>query len=305
MLLVEPAAGRAAGRGGALARHGPGVEAHPRRNLDRLRGARRRGGAGRGGGVLRGPVRPRRGRARPGARAGRPGSRFRPTSGELRSPPTGSATRRSSPASPGAWPRRPQASTSPRRCWPAWSRGASRVATVTLHVGPGTFLPVRTSRLEDHRMHAERYEVPEETCRAFDATRQRGGRVVAVGTTAVRTLESAFSPEGLTAGPGRTDIFIRPGHAFRAVDGMLTNFHLPRSTLLALVCAFGGTERVLPPTARRSRRGIVSSATATPWPALRLSRGGGGEVSFLQLRGRDGDPLRKKAVRRVASPLSG
>jgi S-adenosylmethionine:tRNA ribosyltransferase-isomerase len=125
------------------------------------------------------------------------------------------------------------------------SRGVV-LATVTLHVGPGTFLPVRTSRLEDHRMHAERYDVPEETCRAFDATRQRSGRVVAVGTTAVRTLESACSPEGLRPGPGRTDIFIRPGHAFRAVDGMLTNFHLPRSTLLALVCAFGGIGRVLP-----------------------------------------------------------
>jgi S-adenosylmethionine:tRNA ribosyltransferase-isomerase len=124
------------------------------------------------------------------------------------------------------------------------SRGVAR-ATVTLHVGPGTFLPVRTARLEDHRMHAERYEVPEETRRLFDATRQRGGRVVAVGTTAVRTLESAFSPGGLIAGPGRTDIFIRPGHEFRAVDGMLTNFHLPRSTLLALACALGGTERVL------------------------------------------------------------
>jgi S-adenosylmethionine:tRNA ribosyltransferase-isomerase len=125
------------------------------------------------------------------------------------------------------------------------SRGVV-LATVTLHIGPGTFLPVRTPRLEDHRMHAERYDVPEETCRAFDATRQRSGRVVAVGTTAVRTLESACSPEGLTPGPGRTDIFIRPGHAFRAVDGMLTNFHLPRSTLLALVCAFGGIGRVLP-----------------------------------------------------------
>jgi S-adenosylmethionine:tRNA ribosyltransferase-isomerase len=125
------------------------------------------------------------------------------------------------------------------------SQGVAR-ATVTLHVGPGTFLPVRTSRLEEHRMHAERYEVPEETSRAFDATRRRGGRVIAVGTTAVRTLESAITPEGLTAGPGRTAIFILPGHAFRAVDGLLTNFHLPRSTLLALVCAFGGTERVLP-----------------------------------------------------------
>lgn len=124
------------------------------------------------------------------------------------------------------------------------ARGIER-ATVTLHVGPGTFLPVRASRLEDHRMHAERYDVPQETARAFDAVRRRGGRVVAVGTTSVRTLESAVTPDGLRAGPGRTDIFIRPGHRFRAVDGLVTNFHLPRSTLLALVCAFGGKEPVL------------------------------------------------------------
>ncbi len=124
------------------------------------------------------------------------------------------------------------------------ARGVEQ-ATVTLHVGPGTFLPVRATRLEDHRMHAERYEVPEATSLAFDAARQRGGRVVAVGTTAVRTLESAFASGRLAAGPGRTDIFLLPGHAFRAVDGLVTNFHLPRSTLLALVCAFAGTDRIL------------------------------------------------------------
>jgi S-adenosylmethionine:tRNA ribosyltransferase-isomerase len=124
------------------------------------------------------------------------------------------------------------------------ARGIER-ATVTLHVGPGTFLPVRAATLDEHRMHAERYEVPEATAAAFDAVRQRGGRVVAVGTTAVRTLESAWRGGALRPGAGRTDIFIRPGHEFRAVDGLLTNFHLPRSTLLALVCAFGGTDRVL------------------------------------------------------------
>ncbi|MEI6225315.1 MAG: tRNA preQ1(34) S-adenosylmethionine ribosyltransferase-isomerase QueA [Deltaproteobacteria bacterium] len=124
------------------------------------------------------------------------------------------------------------------------ARGVRR-ATVTLHVGPGTFLPVRAARLEEHRMHAERYDVPEATARAFAAARRDGRRVVAVGTTAVRTLESAFSPDGLRAGPGRTDIFIRPGHPFRAIDGLLSNFHLPRSTLLALVCALGGVDRVL------------------------------------------------------------
>jgi S-adenosylmethionine:tRNA ribosyltransferase-isomerase len=124
------------------------------------------------------------------------------------------------------------------------ARGVSWT-TVTLHVGPGTFLPVRARRLEEHRMHAERYEVPAGAAAAFEAARARGGRVVAVGTTAVRTLESSFADGRLRSGTGRTDIFIRPGHAFRAVDGLVTNFHLPRSTLLALVCAFGGTSSIL------------------------------------------------------------
>jgi S-adenosylmethionine:tRNA ribosyltransferase-isomerase len=124
------------------------------------------------------------------------------------------------------------------------ARGVVRT-TVTLHVGPGTFLPVRARRLEDHRMHPERYEVSESAAAAFGEARARGSRVVAVGTTAVRTLESALVSERLRPGRGRTDIFIRPGHVFRAVDGLVTNFHLPRSTLLALVCAFGGTPSVL------------------------------------------------------------
>jgi S-adenosylmethionine:tRNA ribosyltransferase-isomerase len=124
------------------------------------------------------------------------------------------------------------------------ARGVARTA-VTLHVGPGTFLPIRGGSIDSHRMHAEPYEVPAEAARAFAACRARGGRVVAAGTTAVRTLESAFADGGLRAGPGRTELFVRPGHAFRAVDALLTNFHLPRSTLLVLACAFGGTARVL------------------------------------------------------------
>jgi S-adenosylmethionine:tRNA ribosyltransferase-isomerase len=120
-----------------------------------------------------------------------------------------------------------------------------RWTTVTLHVGPGTFLPVRTQDLALHRMHEERFEVTEAAAAAFSACRLEGGRVVAVGTTAVRTLESAFEGDGLRAGPGRTSLFIRPGHLFRAVDALLTNFHLPRSTLLMLACAFGGRERIL------------------------------------------------------------
>lgn len=123
-------------------------------------------------------------------------------------------------------------------------RGVAR-ASVTLHVGPGTFLPVRGDDLDQHRMHGERYQVPPEAAAAWAACRARGGRVVAVGTTSVRTLESAFREGAVRAGPGRTELFIRPGHPFGAVDGLVTNFHLPRSTLLVLVCAFGGTERVL------------------------------------------------------------
>jgi S-adenosylmethionine:tRNA ribosyltransferase-isomerase len=116
---------------------------------------------------------------------------------------------------------------------------------VTLHVGPGTFLPFRVESLDEHRMHEERYEVPEATARAWAACRARGGRVVAIGTTAVRTLESAWSDGRLVAGAGRTSLFIRPGHRFQTVDVLVTNFHLPRSTLLVLVSAFGGRERVL------------------------------------------------------------
>jgi S-adenosylmethionine:tRNA ribosyltransferase-isomerase len=124
------------------------------------------------------------------------------------------------------------------------ARGVERAA-VTLHVGPGTFLPFRGETLEAHRMHEERYEVPEATARAFEACRARAGRVVAVGTTAVRTLESAFSGGRLRSGAGRTALFIVPGHRFQTVDLLITNFHLPRTTLLVLACAFGGRQRVL------------------------------------------------------------
>jgi S-adenosylmethionine:tRNA ribosyltransferase-isomerase len=124
------------------------------------------------------------------------------------------------------------------------ARGVRR-AFVTLHVGPGTFLPVRGDDLDAHRMHEERFEIPEATRAAFAECRAAGRRVVAVGTTVVRALESAAGDDGLRAGPGRTSIFIRPGHPFRAVDALVTNLHLPRSTLLVLVCAFRGRERVL------------------------------------------------------------
>lgn len=115
-----------------------------------------------------------------------------------------------------------------------------------LHVGPGTFLPVRAERLDDHRMHAERYEIPAATAAAVNRARGEGRRVVAVGTTSTRALESAVDAHGaVQAGRGATDLFIRPGHRFRAVDALLTNFHLPRSTLLVLVSAFAGRDLIL------------------------------------------------------------
>jgi S-adenosylmethionine:tRNA ribosyltransferase-isomerase len=121
-----------------------------------------------------------------------------------------------------------------------------RRTSVTLHVGLGTFLPVSAAVVEEHRMHSERFEVSEGAARAVHETRARGGRVVAVGTTSVRALESACDALGrVVAHSGATEIFITPGYRFRAVDGLLTNFHLPRSTLLMLVSAFAGRERVL------------------------------------------------------------
>ncbi|MEZ4339628.1 MAG: tRNA preQ1(34) S-adenosylmethionine ribosyltransferase-isomerase QueA [Sandaracinaceae bacterium] len=116
-----------------------------------------------------------------------------------------------------------------------------RFARVTLHVGPGTFKPVTAARLEDHPMHVERYAIPEVTVAAIEAAKREGRPVVAVGTTVVRTLEAA-AVEGLRAGEGATDLFITPPYAFRVVDALMTNFHLPRSTLLALVMAFAGVE---------------------------------------------------------------
>ncbi|MDH3994665.1 MAG: S-adenosylmethionine:tRNA ribosyltransferase-isomerase, partial [Gammaproteobacteria bacterium] len=124
------------------------------------------------------------------------------------------------------------------------SRGIRR-ATVTLHVGAGTFQPVRADAIEDHVMHAEYVEVDEAVCRAVAETRERGGRVVAVGTTAVRALESASREGDIKPFYGDTDIFIYPGYRFRSVDAMVTNFHLPESTLLMLVSAFAGREHIM------------------------------------------------------------
>lgn len=119
-------------------------------------------------------------------------------------------------------------------------------ARVTLHVGEGTFAPLRSDAVEAHRMHHERYELPAATADAIARTRQRGGRVVAVGTTSARTLESCATAGRLVApGSGTTDLFLYPGRQLQVVDVLLTNFHLPKSTLLMLVSAFAGREPVL------------------------------------------------------------
>lgn len=120
-----------------------------------------------------------------------------------------------------------------------------RVVMVTLHVGPGTFQPVRIADASKHRMESEVFDIPSRTAAAVMETRASGGRVVAVGTTVVRTLESGWDGRKLAAGEGSTELFIFPGYRFGIVDALITNFHLPRSTLLMLVCAFGGTELVM------------------------------------------------------------
>ena len=118
------------------------------------------------------------------------------------------------------------------------------IAYVTLHVGAGTFQPVRVDAIAEHRMHSELYSVPQETVALIEKTRQQGGIITAVGTTVLRALESAARSGELAAGSGETDIFITPGYRFRVVERLLTNFHLPKSTLLMLVSAFAGLDHV-------------------------------------------------------------
>jgi S-adenosylmethionine:tRNA ribosyltransferase-isomerase len=119
-----------------------------------------------------------------------------------------------------------------------------RLAYVTLHVGAGTFQPVRVEELSEHRMHSEWYQVPQATVDAIECAQSAGGRVMAVGTTSLRALEAAAASGTLQAGLGETNIFIVPGYRFRVVQRLLTNFHLPRSTLLMLVSAFGGMDNI-------------------------------------------------------------
>jgi S-adenosylmethionine:tRNA ribosyltransferase-isomerase len=119
------------------------------------------------------------------------------------------------------------------------------IAPITLHVGAGTFQPVRSENLSEHRMHSERFAIPASTAAAVEKARASGARVIAVGTTSLRALESAAIGDGVVrTGEGETRLFITPGYRFRIVDRLLTNFHLPRSTLLMLVSAFAGFEAI-------------------------------------------------------------
>lgn len=120
-----------------------------------------------------------------------------------------------------------------------------RRASVTLHVGTGTFKPVTAENLEDHEIHHEWYEIDAENAQAINQTKAEGGRIIAVGTTATRVLETVASESPLAAGSGTTSLFITPGYEFKIVDAMITNFHLPKSTLLALVAAFAGLDATL------------------------------------------------------------
>ena len=120
------------------------------------------------------------------------------------------------------------------------------IGYVTLHVGLGTFRPVKADKIEDHKMHTEHYYLPEETAQLINDTKKAGGRVIAVGTTSCRTLESVASFHGeIKEDDGNTDIFIYPGYKFKCIDGLITNFHLPESTLIMLVSAFYGYEKTL------------------------------------------------------------
>lgn len=120
------------------------------------------------------------------------------------------------------------------------------IASVTLHVGLGTFRPVKVDDVTNHKMHSEHYEVPEETAKIIKQTKENGGRVIAVGTTSCRTLESVATQYGeVIACDGFTDIFIYPGYKFKVLDGLITNFHLPESTLIMLVSAFAGFDNIM------------------------------------------------------------
>jgi S-adenosylmethionine:tRNA ribosyltransferase-isomerase len=118
-------------------------------------------------------------------------------------------------------------------------------AYITLHIGEGTFKPITTDNIEEHKMHQEQFSIDEKNAQIVNATKEKGGRIIAVGTTSARTLETIASGSQVKAATGTTELFIKPGYKFKIVDAMVTNFHLPKSTLLALVAAFAGLENIL------------------------------------------------------------
>jgi S-adenosylmethionine:tRNA ribosyltransferase-isomerase len=118
-------------------------------------------------------------------------------------------------------------------------------AYITLHIGEGTFKPITTDNIEEHKIHQEPFRIDEKNAQIVSATREKGGRIIAVGTTSARTLETIASGSQIKAATGTTELFIKPGYKFKIVDAMITNFHLPKSTLLALVAAFAGLENIL------------------------------------------------------------
>ncbi|MHC4423661.1 MAG: tRNA preQ1(34) S-adenosylmethionine ribosyltransferase-isomerase QueA [Planctomycetota bacterium] len=124
-------------------------------------------------------------------------------------------------------------------------KGGIRFAYITLHVGPGTFRPITTENIEDHKIEQEQFSIDEENARIINTAKEKGGRIIAVGTTSVRTLETIAANSRARAGRAETTLFITPGYEFKIIDAMVTNFHLPKSSLLALVAAFAGLEKVL------------------------------------------------------------
>ena len=186
-------------------------------------------------------------------------------------------------AHPARWRRPRGAALRPGACSTRCADAAYELAFLTLHVGAGTFQPVRVSDIEEHRMHSEWYQTAcRRRCMRSTPRASRGGRIVAVGTTTLRALESAASARNAACRRRRDRFFIRPGFRFRVVDRLITNFHLPRSTLLMLVCAFAGMRQ----------------------HAARLSPRGGAALSILQLRRRDADrPVTRGALR--ATPRCG
>ena len=141
-----------------------------------------------------------------------------------------------------------------------------KIANVTLHVGLGTFRPVKEDEITDHKMHSEHYELPQETADLINQTKAQGGRVIAVGTTSCRTLETVGTRQGLPLHreEGYTDIFIYPGYQFKVLDGLITNFHLPESTLIMLVSAFAGYENTMKAYELAVRKNIISFPLVMP-----------------------------------------